>query len=161
MKRFSLLVLWVGILVLCVFGSYRWTEAADARNRDAYEAMKTQRPRKATTPPAVVQQPAQKLGDGSFRKRVLLALVKHRTVERLQSEGVKGKKYTRAEAEAAYEKLSDEMIAGAIAEASPEIAAQVMAVGGPLTDFLDWLSSHGDQIMAIVKLIMSILALFA
>ena len=118
-----------------------------------------------TTPTALpLKPPAQgRIFDGSLRKKILLSVVKHRTIAKLMKEGTGkagSKPMSRTEAEAAYEKLSDEVIAGAIDEASPEASAQVAAVGGPLTNFLDWLSTHSDQIMKIVELIIKILALF-
>jgi hypothetical protein len=114
--------------------------------------------KKQPAPVVAAAQPAQGVFDGSLRKKILLAVVRHKTINHMVSEGVKGKKYTKAEAEAAYDKLGDDVIAGAVAEASP--AAQGQLVGGKLTDFLQWLADHQDQIMAIVKMIISIIALF-
>ena len=143
----ALAVVIIGCLVIALV--LRYSDVADAAQI-----------RRKAAPAAAVVQPAQKIFDGSFRKKILVAVVKHHTVNKLQTEGLKGKKLSRAEAEAAWEKLTPDLIDGAIAEASPEAAAQVAAVGGPLTNFLDWLSTHSDQIMKIVELIIKILALF-
>jgi hypothetical protein len=128
----------------------------------AADADATQRGRRSTTVPPTIKAapaPAQGLAQGTFRKRLLMAVVRHHTVNKLQSD----KKLKKADAEAAFDKLVAEhpdLVDGAIAEASPEAAAQVQLAGGPLTDFLDWLSTHGDQIMQIVAMIIKILALF-
>ena len=114
------------------------------------------------TPPIVVAaaEPTGKLG--GVRHKLLLAVVRHRTIAKLQSEGVKGKKYSKDEAAAAWDNLQKnhpELIDGAIAEGSPQAVAQVGA-GGRLADFLQWLSDHKDEILQIVELIVKILSLF-
>jgi hypothetical protein len=130
--------------------------ASEANERPRLRAQKQSNPVTQT-----VQNPPQTVGgvfDGSLRKKLLLSIVKHRTLAKLQKDGLNGKKLTRAEAEAAYEKLTEDVILGAVAEASEPVAGQI--VGGPLTNFLDWLANHGDEIMRIVDLILKILALF-
>lgn len=120
--------------------------------------------RKAQQPPtAAAPMPvqAQKLFDGSLRKKLLMAVVRNRTVAKLAAEGDGKKTYTRAEAEAAFDKLSKDhpdLVDGAIAEGSQPATAQL--AGGKLTDFLQWLSDHSAEIMKIVSMIISILALF-
>lgn len=61
--------------------------------------------------------------------------------------------------EAEYDRLIDYVIQGAIKEASPKTAAAAID-GGFLAQFLEWLSAHQDEILAIVKLIITIMALF-
>ncbi len=111
----------------------------------------------------VVVEPMPKAGifSGKLRQKIVLNLVRHHTIKKLMSDGLKGKKLSRAEAEAAYDKLTEEVVLAAVEDASPDTAAQLQAVGGPLTDFLQWLSDHSDQIMKIVELVMKIMALFA
>ena len=163
--------------LICLFGGLMlaipvcaWSDAQDAKYALAYKEMiqkgRHKPAQKAMPTPAPAKTPAQGLFDGSFRKRLLLGLVKHHTIKKLMSEGTGkpgAKPLSRSDAEAAWKDLETnhaDLIDGAIAEASPDAAAQVQAVGGPLTNFLDWLSTHQDQIMAIVKLIISIIALF-
>jgi len=124
---------------------------------DAGQERKKLLPRRSATPNVAPAQ-AGKILDGSLRKHVLLSVVKHRVIAKLQREGVKGRKYTREEAEAAYAKLTPEMIDGAIAEASPETAKQL--TGGRLGDFLDWIVAHQDQILAIIQFVMKLIMLF-
>ena len=121
-----------------------------------------QRIQKKAPPVVIAAGPESTAKLGGVRHKLLLAVVRHRTIAKLQSEGVKGKKYSKDEAAAAWDNLQKnhpELIDGAIAEGSPQAVAQVGA-GGRLADFLQWLSDHKDEILQIVELIVKILSLF-
>lgn len=162
MKRIGIGVLVLAAMITGTLGGIQWISAQDEAYRIRYEQMRKKRV--AQSPPVVVAaaaEPTAKPSDGSVRKKLLLAVVRHRTIAKMQSEGVKGKKYTKDEAVAAWDNLQKnhpDLVDGAVAEGSPQAAAQVGA-GGRLADFLQWLSDHSDQILAIVELILKILAL--
>jgi hypothetical protein len=127
-------------------------------------------PKAAPVPPAV-EQPATPTAEpkvvqgllGDAGKRILLRHVRSRAIDTLVSDGVTvpggGKRtYTRAEAKKAVAGIDDDTILGLAAEKVP--AAFQAGEGGRLAALVDWLLAHQDQIMALVKLVMSLLLLF-
>jgi hypothetical protein len=102
--------------------------------------------------------PVQGLGDGKLRERIVLGIVKSRVLKKLETEGIDGKKYTRAEAIALYEKLTDDDIKGVVKEASPKTYAAI-GEGGFLANLLQWIKDHPEEVAAIIKLILTLLAL--
>lgn len=128
---------------------------------------------KVMPPPAPVPAPKCACGDvcpcaakvvegpirDRLRERIALRIIKTKTIEKATTTGVNGKKLSRADAEAAYERmekdLGDDGILAAAKEAAPPIAGKL--AGGPLTDFLDWLLANAP---AIIELLMKILPLF-
>ncbi len=66
-------------------------------------------------------------------------------------------KVSRSVAREKVDSLDDATLHAAVVK-SGAFKIVAMPVGGKLTDFLDWISSHSDQILALVKLIMSLLA---
>jgi hypothetical protein len=69
----------------------------------------------------------------------------------------KEKGVSRAAAREKVDSLDDATLHAAV-QASGAFAIKAQPVGGKLTDFLEWLSTHQEQIAALVKLIMSLLA---
>ncbi len=114
--------------------------------------------------PKVMQQPAPKvvegLGDGRLRDRLLLAVVRARAVDHAIKHGVPvagggTRKVTREEAQKLADKVSDE----AILRAAKVYGAPVGE--GRLAALFDWLVAHKEQILELVKFVLSLFALFA
>jgi hypothetical protein len=110
---------------------------------------------KMQAPPQVVEGPLR----DRLREKIALRIIKTKTIEKAMKDGVGGKKLTRQEAEAAYERmvadLGEDGIMTVAKEAAPPISGKL--AGGPLTDFLDWLLANAP---AILELIMKLLPLF-
>lgn len=114
--------------------------------------------------PKAEPKPVEGLFDGKLRQKVLLTLVRHRAIAQMQKDGFKAvggadKPLTRDQAEALYDKLTDDVILGAVKEASPK-AVGAIGEGGFLANLLEWIRTHPEELAAIVKLILSLLALF-
>jgi hypothetical protein len=102
---------------------------------------------------------------GRLRERVLFASVRSRAVERLQKDGFKlvggdPTPLSKEKAEALVDRLDEETIRGVVAEASPKTAAAA-GEGGPLARLIEWIRTHPEEFQAILKLILSLLMLFA
>lgn len=117
--------------------------------------------RRSTVPPAMQAQPQVVQGPirDALRERLLLRAIRVKTIEKAVADGISGKKVTRAEAEAAYERMEKDLgkdgILQVAAEAAPTVQGQL--VGGRLTDFFDWILKNAP---AILELLMKILPLF-
>lgn len=122
-----------------------------------YSDAQIRKPRTQPAPVVVAAQPAPVQG-GAVREKLVLAVVKARVIAKLQSDGVNGKKLSRAEAVELYERLDDEVIRGCVHEAAPDLA-KAIGEGGPLARLLEWIRTHPDEVAAIIKLILSLLAL--
>jgi len=103
------------------------------------------------------------IGDRDLGKRLLVKLVKARAVDRLMSHGLTDagvaamtKPLTRAEAKALVDTVDDELIIKHASETYPKAFGE----GGRLADLVDWLASHKEEILALVKFLISLLALF-
>lgn len=109
-------------------------------------------------------QPVEKVGDGKLREKLFLAIAKNRAVAAAVKDGVNGKKFTREQAEAAWDRLvADVGYEGLLTlakEASPKLAKEV-GEGGPLARLLQWIKDHPDEVAAFIKLILSLFSLFA
>lgn len=109
-------------------------------------------------PPAVSKSdapvPAAKADDGiPAGHKFLYRIARDRAV----GEYARAKGISRAAAREKVDSLDDATLHAAV-QASGAFAIKAQPVGGKLTDFLDWLASHQEQILALVKLIMSLLA---
>lgn len=117
--------------------------------------------RQRSAPPVMQAQPQVQQGPirDFLRERILLRAVRQGAIDKAMKVGVEGKKLTRAEAEAAYEKMEKDLGTDGIMRVATEAvpAVQGQLVGGRLTDFLDWLLKNAP---AIIELIMKILPLF-
>lgn len=104
-------------------------------------------------------QPTEKVGDGKVRERLFLALVKHKVIAAAVKDGMK-----RDKAEATWDKLiADVGVDGLMElakEASPKLAKEV-GEGGPLARLIQWIKDHPDEVLAFIKFIMTLFALFA
>jgi hypothetical protein len=110
-------------------------------------------------------RPAEGLFDGKLRERVVLNLLRHRAVAQMQRDGFKqaggaNKPLTKAEAEALYDELADDVVLGLVKESSPKTWGAVRG-GGFLSRLVEWIRTHPEEIQAIVKLILSLLMVFA
>jgi hypothetical protein len=128
------------------------------------EAQERRRLRPAAPPKVEAPVPAEKLFDGKLRERILLSLVRHRAVAQRQKDGFKSiggkeKPLTREEAEALYDRLDDEVVIGLVKEASPKTWAA--AGEGFLARLIQWIKDHPEEVAAIIKLILTLLAAFA
>ena len=119
------------------------------------------------TPTQKVEAPAtaEKLNDGRLRERIVLALLRHRAVAQMQKDGFrliggKEKPLTKEEAVALYDRLTDDVVIGLVKEASPKTWAAV-GEGGFLARLIQWIKDHPEEVAAIIKLILTLLAAFA
>ena len=126
----------------------------------------------ASAPPKVVTQPkaAQPATVGgildgeNLGKRVLVRVVKARAVDRLVSHGFadvtgkKGKTFTREQAREMVDSIDDDLI---LKHAQEKYGAAVVGEGGRLEALVQWLIDHKEEILALVKFVISLLALFA
>ena len=124
-----------------------------------------------SAPPKVVTQPkAAPLtvggildGDG-IGKRVLVRVVKARAVDRLVSHGFsdvtgkKGKTFTREQARELVDSIDDDLI---LKHAQEKYGEKVVGEGGRLEALVQWLIDHKEEILSLVKFVISLLALFA
>lgn len=109
-------------------------------------------PVKADKPAAKSPSDAPVAGDGiPANHRFLYGIARARAAEEL----AKKEKISRR---AAREKIDDALTDAQLHDLvkSAPIPIVVKAVGGKLTDFLEWLAAHQDVIMAIVAIIMSL-----
>ncbi len=112
--------------------------------------------------PKVMQagpQVVEGLGD-RVRDRLLLSVVRSRAVDHAVKHGIPVagggvRKVTREEARAMAEKVSDETILAAAKVYGAPIGQ------GKLADLFDWLVSHKEQILELVKFVLSLFLLFA
>jgi hypothetical protein len=155
-------VLFAALISFGVVGSaVAMYESTEAEAQRRFRLRQTPAPQES--PKAAPQVAEGPLRD-RLRERVLLAVVKSRVVRQLQADGFKvaggpAKPMTRAEAEALYDRLTEDVILGAVKEASPQTFAAATEPGGFLARLIAWITEHQDEIAAIVKLILSILAL--
>ena len=116
-------------------------------------------------PPA----PVVKVGDvegpirDRVRERLLLTIIRHKAIARMQRDGfalANGDKtpLSAEKAEQLYEKLTDEMVLAAAREASPQTVGK-LGDGTLLANLIQWIADHQEEILAILKLVLSILAL--
>ncbi len=150
MRKYGIIGLSVlcGLLLMGVLGIE--VEAAQLRKRTAPPAMPV-----VEAQPQVAQGPIR----DALRERILLRAIKVKTIDKAMAEGINGKKVTREQAEAAYERMEKDLgtegILQVAKEASPTVQGQL--VGGRLSDFFDWILKNAP---AILELIMKILPLF-
>ena len=116
-------------------------------------------PKLARGPPEAIEG----IGRGDIGKRLLLKLVKARAVERLTTHGFKdagkadSKPLSREKAKALVAEVDDEVILKHIVEKYGDEIGE----GGKLESLLQWLVDHKEQILQLVKFIVTLLALFA
>lgn len=112
----------------------------------------------------VVVETPQSAEKSNLRERLFLAIAKNRVISTAVKDGVNGKKYTREQAEAAWDMLvADVGTDGLLTlakEASPKLAKEV-GEGGPLARLIQWIKDHPEELLAFIKLILSLFALFA
>lgn len=139
----------LGLAMACAIAAT--ISEADAQER---RKLRPSQPPAAAAPQAVEGPILDKL-----RERIVLRIAKSKAIEKATTVGINGKKYTRAEAEAAYERmekeLGDDTIMAVAKEAAPPLAGKL--VGGRLSDFLDWFLAN---LPAIIDAILKILPLF-
>lgn len=97
------------------------------------------------------------------RERVLLAVVRSRAIRQMEQDGFalvgrSGTPIMRGRAEALYAQLTDDVVIGAVKEASPA-AYGALGDGTLLGNLVKWIVEHQDEILAILKLVLTILAL--
>jgi hypothetical protein len=122
-------------------------------------------PTKPADPPKIEAAPPQVEGPirDRARERVLLAVVQSRAIKQMEKDGFalvgrNGTPLTRQEAESLYSRLTDEVVIGAIKEASPK-AYGALGDGTLIANFVKWIADHQDEILAVLKFVMMILAL--
>lgn len=98
-----------------------------------------------------------------LRERVVTAIVRHRAVDRLERDGFAligkdGTPLSRDKARELIERLDDEVVIGCVREASPQVYGK-LGDGTLLSNLMTWISEHQEEILAILKLILSILVL--
>lgn len=143
------------LLVLCI-GMSAIADAAQLRRQ------KTPHVQSVTPVPEIVNawgQPVEKVGDGKVRERLFLALVKHKVIAAAVKDGMK-----RDKAEATWDKLIKDVGVDGLMElakeASPKLAKEV-GEGGPLARLIQWIKDHPDEVLAFIKFLMTLFALFA
>jgi hypothetical protein len=134
--------------------------AADAQERRRLRPFST-----PAVPTVEAPAPAEKVFDGKLRQRVMLQLLRHRAVAQMQKDGFKSiggkeKPLTKEEAEALYDRLTDDVVIGLVKEASPKTWGAI-GEGGFLARLIQWIKDHPEEVAAIIKLILTLLAAFA
>jgi len=145
LKAFDRTVNWpVALLLALVIGAIA-VAGAPPKPHDAV----------AVAPPAKSDAPvAAKADDGiPAGHKVLYAAARTKAIGQLaKKEGI-----SRAAAREKIDDISDEALHAAVV-ASGAIPVKALPTGGKLTDFLDWLIQHQDQILAIVKILLAFFA---
>lgn len=98
-----------------------------------------------------------------LRERVVLSIVRHRAIDRLEREGFTligkdSRPMSRERARELVDRLDDETLIGCVREASPQVYGK-LGDGQLLSNLMTWIADHQEEILAILKLILSILVL--
>lgn len=112
----------------------------------------------ADTKPKTSDSPAAAKADDGVPAghRVLYAIARTKAITQL----AKKENISRAAAKERIDEISDDALHAAVM-ASGAITIKAQPVGGKLTDFLDWLVTHQDAILAIVKIILALFTVSA
>lgn len=149
-----IILVWLTAGLFVLFGVAAFSDVAAQERRKLL-------PRKHTSTDSVATAPQVAEGPlrDRLREKIALRIIKNKTIDRATTIGVNGKKLTRAEAEAAYDRmvadLGEDGIMSVAKEAAPPIEGKL--AGGKLSDFLDWILANAP---AIIELILKLLPLF-
>lgn len=99
------------------------------------------------------------------REKVLLGVIRSHAIRQMERQGfalVGGNKtpLSREQAEKLYDRLADDVVIGCVQEGSPDTFGK-LGDGQTLAKMLKWIVDHKAEILEVLKLVLSILALFA
>lgn len=159
MRRFATLTLFAALFLVPATAAaadgplQRFREKRE--QRQAHPAPQAQ----PTTPPKVAQGAGPKVVEGPLRDRARVELLRLLAIRHAVEHGVPNgdgtvRKVTRAQARAMADKVTDEQILkGMKVYGAPS--------EGRLEDLFDWLLAHREEIMELIKWIVSLFAAFS